>query len=105
MERGPRPSPEGEYLPDKRLAALQLLRACNALTYLETRGRELKDTYGQVKPADYDHMLDSTMRGVRLVIFARFSDLVAQGDAPIGRLILQNARGQAPQTPPEPPTR
>jgi hypothetical protein len=68
------------------------MRACNWLTYLETRGWELKDTYGQVKPAEYDQMLDTAMRGVRLVIFARFSDLLAQGDAPMGRLILHNAR-------------
>jgi hypothetical protein len=104
MERGPRLSPEGEYLPDKRLAALQLLRACNCLTYLETRGWELKESYGQVKATEYGQMLDTAKRGVRLVIFARFGDLVSQGDAPIGRFFLPNARslqsfGRSPEEP------
>ena len=104
MERRPRPSPEREYLPDRQQAALQLMRACNCLTYLETRGWELKDTYGQVKPAEYYQMLGTTMRGVRHVIFARFGDLVSQGDAPIGRLILRNAGslqsfGRSPEKP------
>jgi hypothetical protein len=94
MEHGPRPSPEGEQLPNKQLAAVQLLRACNALTYLETRGRELRQYYGQERPQDYDATLDATMRGVRLVIFARYRDLIAQGDGPVGRLILTNTLGE-----------
>lgn len=69
--------------------ALQLVHACQAYRYLRQLARHDQP----------DSLIsEQALRGVRLVIFARFTDLVDSGNAPTGRLILANTLER-----PEPP--
>ncbi len=70
--------------------ALQLLHACQAYTFLEQRTDQLRQQLPEDPDVPADATIEAALRGVRLVIFARFTDLIESGNAATGQLILSN---------------